>query len=69
MSQVHEGLPDIGFESLSGLIPIEYCRDSGLLATEECRSDVRGNRTLTNRCHPPVSHRPDTHAPDLTQKR
>ena len=52
MSQVHEGLPDIGFESLSGLIPIEYCRDSGLLATEECRSDVRGNRTSTGYVFP-----------------
>lgn len=45
MSQVHTDLPNIGFTKPSGLVEIEYCLDSGHLATEECRSDIRGRRT------------------------
>ena len=45
MSQVHEGLEDKSLPTGNGLVPVEYCLDTGLLATEECRSDIRGSRT------------------------
>ena len=44
MSQVHEGLPNKDFAKPDNLVPVEYCLDTGLLATDECRSDIRGSR-------------------------
>ena len=44
MSQVHEGLEYRSFPQAEGLVSVEYCKDTGLLATEECRSDMRGSR-------------------------
>lgn len=52
MSQLHEGLEDIGFPTAEGLVPVEYCLDSGKLATEECYSDIRGNRVATGYFYP-----------------
>lgn len=47
MSQIHEGLEDIGFPTASGLVQAEYCKDSGKLATEACYNDIRGSRVAT----------------------
>lgn len=44
MSQVHEGLENRGFNQMDGLVREEYCLDTGLLATEACKSDMRGSR-------------------------
>ena len=44
MSQVHEDLEYKDFTKPSGLVAREYCLDTGLLATDECRSDIRGSR-------------------------
>jgi len=45
MSRVHEGLADKGFSSANGeLVEVEYCKDTGKLATDACRNDARGSR-------------------------
>ena len=45
MSRIHEGLEDPGFhEAPSGMQWVSVCSDSGLLATEACKHDLRGNR-------------------------
>lgn len=44
MSQVHQGLEDQDFPKPAELVGRDYCRDTGLLATDECRRDVRGSR-------------------------
>ena len=41
------GEPIAEFEKNSSIIQMEYCADSGKLATENCRLDPRGNRILT----------------------
>ena len=45
MSGVHEGLEDRKFSEPAGLTTVTYCLDSGLLATDYCRMDPRGDRT------------------------
>ena len=47
MSQVHEGLEKKDFPKPDNLVPVAYCLDSGLRATDECKIDMRGNRTAT----------------------
>jgi len=47
MSRVHEDLDYAQFRKPTDVVQVSYCRDSGLLATEACRSDVRGDRTIT----------------------
>lgn len=47
MEQVHEGLEYREFPGAEGLVAREYCMDTGLLATDECRSDMRGSRVAT----------------------
>ncbi len=47
MSIVHEGLEDKPFTRSNDMVAREYCMDTGLLATEECRSDMRGSRVAT----------------------
>ena len=47
MSQIHEGLEDVGFHSATGLKEVTVCADSGLLATEACAADFRGSRVRT----------------------
>lgn len=44
MTQVHEDLENKDFPRPDGLVQFEYCMDTGLRATDECRSDVRGSR-------------------------
>ena len=52
MSQVHEGLEDKSLPTGSGLTSVEYCLDTGLRATDACRSDIRGRRTAMGSFYP-----------------
>lgn len=52
MRQIHDGLPDRDFTRASGLVEIEYCLDSGQLATDKCERDVRGSRVETGYFYP-----------------
>ena len=47
MSQVHADLQPAAFEKPTNIVTASYCRDSGLLATDACRKDPRGDRTVT----------------------
>ena len=47
MSKVHANLPVKQFEKPSGVVTAEVCLDSGLLPTEYCKTDRRGDRTTT----------------------
>ena len=47
MDKVHEDLPNAKFERPSGVVDVEICKDSGLLATEACKNDMRGSRVTT----------------------
>lgn len=47
MEKVHEGLPAATFTKPSGVVQVEVCVDSGLLATELCKKDRRGTRVYT----------------------
>lgn len=47
MSKVHKNLPNKDFERPDGLVECEICVDSGLLATDLCKEDKRGDRTKT----------------------
>ena len=49
MKQAHSGLEGKKFSDTrpDGVVTQKICRDSGLLATEECKHDPRGNRTYT----------------------
>lgn len=47
MQKVHASLPSKQFEKPSGVVTCEVCLDSGLLATDLCRNDRRGDRTTT----------------------
>lgn len=47
MSKVHANLSVKQFEKPSGVVTAEVCLDSGLLATEYCKTDRRGDRTTT----------------------
>ena len=49
MSGVHSGLENQSFPTPAGLSEVNYCLDSGLLATEYCQLDPRGNRVGTDR--------------------
>ncbi len=53
MQAIHEGLPDKSFEEYNGYTTTAYCLDSGLRATEACRTDISGsNRTATGEYFP-----------------
>lgn len=52
MSQVHAGLDYKDFPRPDGLVAVEYCLDTGLIATDECRSDMRGSRAATGYLFP-----------------
>ncbi|MDY3984640.1 transglycosylase domain-containing protein [Dysosmobacter sp.] len=44
MSQIHEDLPAKSFSKpTSGLERVEVCSDSGMLPTDACRADIRGD--------------------------
>ena len=49
MSKVHSDLPGKSFPATitEETVTVELCLDSGMLATDACRSDVRGCRTQT----------------------
>jgi len=47
MEQVHQGLEPASFRKPTDVVQVSCCRDSGKLATEACRNDVRGDRTVT----------------------
>ncbi|MDR0818424.1 MAG: transglycosylase domain-containing protein [Oscillospiraceae bacterium] len=57
MSLVHQNLEPREFSEPSGLSYVSICEDSGLLATDYCRNDIRGNHVMTLKLHP--SERPD----------
>ena len=46
MASIHADLEPATFHKPTDVVQVSYCRDSGLLATEACRSDVRGDRTV-----------------------
>ncbi len=49
MEEVHKNLPKANFGPRpSGIIDVSICLDSGLLATEDCKNDPRGNRVITD---------------------
>lgn len=47
MEKVHQDLPNASFEKPSGVVSVEICKDSGLLATEACKHDMRGSRVIS----------------------
>ncbi len=47
MEPLHEGLEDIGFKEPENLVKQSYCKDSGMIATEWCNADPRGNRVMS----------------------
>ena len=49
MADLHRGLPDKRFSTPSGLKSVTVCKDSGLLATEYCKMDIRGNRLISDK--------------------
>lgn len=49
MERVHEGLEGRAFARPTDIVECSYCRDSGLLATDACRKDPRGNRVVNGK--------------------
>ncbi len=49
MKQAHEGLDNKSFDESKpdNVVTAKICRDSGLLATDNCKNDQRGDRTYT----------------------
>ena len=48
MEQIHQGLENKAFPTpYSSIVKIDVCMDCGLLATENCINEARGNRTTT----------------------
>lgn len=47
MSGVHQGLPNAAFDRPTDVVTASYCRDSGKLATDACKNDPRGDRTVS----------------------
>ena len=47
MKDIHKGLQSKRFTKPSGVVSATICKDSGLLATEPCKKDQRGNRTYS----------------------
>ena len=53
MQPIHNGLPQVGLYNGNAFRYVDVCLDSGLLATDACRSDVRGiNRVSSTNCYP-----------------
>lgn len=50
MSAIHEDLADKNFFTCSGVTSVTVCADSGMLASQNCTLDVRGDRTYTALC-------------------
>ncbi len=47
LTPVHSGLEKKGWDRPSGITTATICKCSGLLATEECKNDPRGDRVYT----------------------
>ena len=47
MSSIHKDLEAKRFEKPDKIVTATVCKDSGLLATDICKNDTRGNRTYT----------------------
>ena len=47
MTEVHKGLSNKKFTRPSSLVTRDVCRKSGLLATEGCKKDLRGDCSYT----------------------
>jgi len=47
MARIHQNLEPMSFQKPTDVVQVSYCCDSGKLATEACRNDVRGDRTVT----------------------
>ena len=47
MEIIHKDLPNKDFKKPSGIVTLEVCADSGMLVTDACRNDRRGDRTKT----------------------
>ena len=47
MSEIHADLSDPGFHSATGTTTVTVCLDSGMLASDACTHDLRGNRCRT----------------------
>ncbi len=46
MSKIHANLEDIGFSRPDGMVQVTVCKDSGLLPSDACSHDVRGESRL-----------------------
>lgn len=47
MTLIHEGKPYATFEKPSSFVEVEVCADSGLLCSQWCHKDIRGDRAIT----------------------
>ena len=48
MEQIHADLPNKGFDKpASGITKVTVCKDSGLLCSDACHADIRGDRAIT----------------------
>lgn len=47
MEEIHQGKTDIGFTKPSSLITRRVCKKSGLIATDACKNDLRGDASYT----------------------
>ena len=47
MAPIHEGLENREFERPEGMKQVTVCIDTGKLATEICKNDIRGDRSVT----------------------
>lgn len=47
MEPLHSGLENVGFQTPDNLVTQTICLDSGLIATDACKLDPRGGRTMT----------------------
>ena len=52
MEPLHDGLKNIRLYDTSKMTSVSVCLDSGKIATDACRADVRGDRTETVRVYP-----------------
>lgn len=48
MNAINAGLPVKQFEKPASIVSASVCRVSGLVATDACRNDPRGNQTITD---------------------
>ena len=51
MSGIHANLSYAEFQKPSEVVTVTYCCDSGLLATDACRKDPRGDRTISGQLY------------------